>query len=64
MASKVDPSNATFSNIDATEARLLELIREHTTLSQEVMDKDPVISKVPKLDLIKIVNPLVKIVTI
>ncbi len=52
------------TNVEATQERLLELTREHMNLTQEVINSDPVISKIPKLELVKIMNLLIKSVII
>lgn len=66
VANGAGPSNAapaaaeSATDIEATQARLLDLTRELTSLTQEVMDADPIISKVPKSELLNIMNPLLK----
>ena len=61
------PSNAasgSVTDVEATQARILELTRELTSLTQEAIDSDPVISKISKVDLLSIMNPLLSRVTI
>lgn len=52
------------TNVEATQARILELTREHKNLTQVVMDSDPIISKIPKLELLNILNTLTKSVIV
>ena len=67
VANVAGPSNAaseSVTDVEGTQARILELTRELMSLTQEAIDSDPVISKISKVDLLNIMNPLLSRVTI
>lgn len=64
MAAQVaDFDNGTV-NVEAIRIRLVELAKERRNLTQEMIECDPIISQVPKVELLKILNPLLKTVII